>query len=365
MELFGCQIGWTKALGSLAIFVASIVLAYVAAFVVKRVLEPLLMKTRTTLDERLVSALCGPLKWFFVLGGAYAAAMNACPTFTLYDKSLHELLFIGVILASAHAFSKLLKALIGWYTQEVLQEEKKVVVKELFPMGNKIVAIVVYGIALMIILDRLGVEIVPLLAGLGIAGLAVALALQDPLANFFAGGILLSEKPIHIGDRIALETEDSKVNGYVEEISWRTTKIRTPANLIYVIPNKKMNEATIVNFSLMREKKRSVTVELGVDYESDVNKVEKVLRECIEVLKKKEKDKMVQDFTPLVWLDDFGESKLKYKIIFQVKHYDDRWEIMPLLRKEILKQFRKNKIKIPFPVRTILHYEMESPKKSK
>ena len=134
-------------------------------------------------------------------------------------------------------------------------------------------AIIITGA--VIILGMLGISIAPLLTAMGVGGLAVALALQDTLANLFAGFHLLVEKSIRVGDFVKLE---SGQEGCVEDITWRTARVKTPANNMVVIPNKKLAQSVVVNYSLPAEE-MWISLAVHVPYGADYDKVESLLVE--------------------------------------------------------------------------------------
>jgi small-conductance mechanosensitive channel len=134
---------------------------------------------------------------------------------------------------------------------------------------------VVIGLALLVFLDSVGISITPLIASLGIGTAAVALALQDTLANLFAGIYMLAEKPIETGHFIQLE---SSQQGHVEHVGWRSTHIRMLGDTVVVVPNSKLAGSVITNFSLPGNE-LGITVEVGVDYGSDLEKVEAITLE--------------------------------------------------------------------------------------
>src|SRR4030042_1091619 len=204
-------------------------------------------------------------------------------------------------------------------------------------------------IGFLIILSVLGISITPLLTALGVGGLAVALALQDTLANFFAGVHILMEKSIRVGDFIKLE---SGQEGYVEDITWRTTRIRMLPNNMVVIPNSKLSQSTVTNYYLP-EKRMSLLIPVGVSYGSDPEKVEAVL---IDVVKQAvgEIPGLLGNPEPFVrFIPGFGDSSLDFTLICQVQEFVDQYMAQHELRKRIFKRFKEEGIEIPFPHRTV------------
>jgi small-conductance mechanosensitive channel len=204
-------------------------------------------------------------------------------------------------------------------------------------------------IGFLIILSVLGISITPLVTALGVGGLAVALALQDTLGNLFSGIHILIEKSIRIGDFVKLETG---AEGYVEDITWRTTRVRMLPNNMVIIPNSKLAQSIVVNYYLP-EKRMSLQIPIGVSYFSDPDKVEKVL---VEVAKGGAGNipGLLADPEPFVrFIPGFGDSSLNFTLICQVAEFTDQYLAQHELRKRIFKRFQEEGIEIPFPQRTV------------
>ncbi|PIO02752.1 mechanosensitive ion channel protein MscS, partial [Candidatus Micrarchaeota archaeon CG09_land_8_20_14_0_10_55_25] len=179
-----------------------------------------------------------------------------------------------------------------------------------------------------------------------------ALALQSTLSNFFAGVYILVDKPVKVGDYVSIDSESSGVTGFVKEIGWRNTKIQSFGNTVFVLPNDKVANSTIINYSSAKDKGRGVLFDVGVDYSSDADKVERLLREAVKEAAKKN-EQIVKDFEPVVRFENFGDSALYFKVIFRVQDYTARWSAEAQVKRRILDLFRKNKVSVPFPIRTV------------
>ncbi len=134
-------------------------------------------------------------------------------------------------------------------------------------------ALIIYAIGILILLDYLNVSITPILAGLGIGGLAIALALQPTLGNFFAGTQIVSDRVVRTGDYI--ELDNSSIRGYVTDVGWRSTRIRTPFDNLVTIPNSRLADSIITNY-YAPNMELGVIVNCGVSYSSDLAHVEDV-----------------------------------------------------------------------------------------
>src|SRR6266568_3121490 len=187
------------------------------------------------------------------------------------------------------------------------------------------------------------------LTALGVGGLAVALALQDSLANLFAGMHLLADKPIRVGDyvKIADTTE-----GYVVDIGWRSTRVRMLQNTVVVVPNKKVAESIITNYDLP-EPRLSLAIRVSVGYKSDPDHVERTLvDEATKGLG--QIPGLLAHPAPFVRLiPGFGESSLDFTLNVEVASFVDQYVVQHELRKRILRRLRAEGIEIPYPVRTV------------
>jgi small-conductance mechanosensitive channel len=203
-------------------------------------------------------------------------------------------------------------------------------------------------LGLLVVLNGLGLSITPMLTALGIGGLAVALALQEPLANFFAGLFITLAGQIRIGDYVKL---DSGQEGYVVDFSWRSTRLRMLANNLVIVPNAKLAQAVVVNYHLPSQD-LAVLVEVGVDYGSDLQHVERVVTEV-------GREIMVQVtggvpvFEPFVRYHTFADSSINFTVILRGREFVDQYLIKHEFIKRLQARFEQEGISIPFPIRTL------------
>lgn len=212
----------------------------------------------------------------------------------------------------------------------------------------------ILGFAFLIILDRLKITITPFLASLGIGGLVVALALQDTLSNFFSGIYISIDKPIRIRDYVKLESGE----GYVTHIGWRSTRFRMLSNNNLIIPNAKLLGNQITNFSLP-DPEVSVVVQLGVSYQSDLEKVEKVTAEVAkEVLQETEGG--VKDFEPFIRYNSFGDFSIKFSVFLRAKEFSNQFLIIHEFIKRLHRRYQSEGIEIPYPIQWVYTKSEES-----
>jgi small-conductance mechanosensitive channel len=214
-------------------------------------------------------------------------------------------------------------------------------------------------LGLLVILNGLGVSITPMLTALGVGGLAVALALQEPLANFFAGLFITLAGQIRVGDYVKL---DSGQEGYVADFSWRSTRLRMLANNLVVVPNSKLAQAILVNHHLPSQD-LAVLVEVGVDYSSDLRHVERVVMDVGQSVMR-EVPGGVADFDPFIRYHTFGDSSINFTVILRAREFVDQYLIKHEFIKRLHTRFDQEGIMIPFPIRTIAQREASPPSAS-
>ncbi|HWQ54097.1 MAG TPA: mechanosensitive ion channel family protein [Bryobacteraceae bacterium] len=209
------------------------------------------------------------------------------------------------------------------------------------------IGVVILGV--LVLLNQLDISITPILTALGVGGLAVALALQDTLSNLFAGFYVAVSGQLRLGDYIRLSSGEE---GYVADITWRSTTVRALSNNLIVIPNAKLGQAIVTNYHLP-EKQMSCMVQVTVAYDSDPDHIERVLvEECREAARTL--PGLLIEPEPFVRFDPgFGDSGLGFTLICQVREFVDQYEVRHELRKRILKRFRREGIEIPYPTRTL------------
>ncbi len=208
--------------------------------------------------------------------------------------------------------------------------------------------IALLSLGILVTLDSLGISVTPILASLGVGSIAVALALQDTLTNFFSGVYILMDQPIRLGDFIKLETG---IEGYVRKIGWRSTQIQLTANNVVVIPNSKLASSLITNFDLPDEE-TAVIIKLSVAYASDLSLVEKVALETAQKVQASCQE-AVPSFQPVVRFSHLNESGIDFTVVLRTIHYTDAAEVTHQFIKTIIPAFRSAGIEIPYPQRVV------------
>src|SRR3989338_808190 len=326
---------------AIAGIIFSFVFAKILYFIINRYIKRITRKTKTDIDDKLLAALQKPFIGGAVLIGVYFSLLQID-----YLRQgiglMNDIFFVLGVLWAFFVLHRLTKvAMEKWIALNPgFQSMPRLVIKS--------VNAFVYLVGFMVILRHFNVEITPWVATLGIGGIAVGFALQDILSNFFAGLHIISDKPIRIGDFIEME---GGVSGYVEDIGWRSTRIRTLPNTLIVVPNSKIASTIITNDSLPVPE-MSVVIQCGVDYSSDLEKVEKVTIDAARKIQKTIKG-AVKDFEPFIRYHTFGDSNINFSIILRVESFVDRYLVTHELIKSLKKRYDKEAIEISWPVRKV------------
>lgn len=332
-------------------------------WVIYRLIAPRLRKTATITswggDDIVVGAIHDIVIWWFAIAGAFAALQTirfqrtvreggeiVSPSVPGLRASIAdgvEKFLVAILIASATwVVARVVSDMIKMYS---LRTEGTTRSSSLFVI---VARVVIYLLGLLILLQTFGVKITPLLGALGVGGLAVALALQDTLSNFFAGLQILATKKVKPGDFVQLETGQE---GYVVDIDWRHTSIRQLPNNMILVPNSKLADSILTNF-YYPERELSVLLQVGVSYDSDLEHVEevtldvarKVLREC---------EGGVVEFQPLVRFHTFNDSSIDFTVILRAREVTDQFVLKHEFVKRLKKRFDAEGIVIPFPIQTI------------
>jgi small-conductance mechanosensitive channel len=216
--------------------------------------------------------------------------------------------------------------------------------KEVVPIFQNVWTALVAGVAGFFVLSLWDVDVTPLLASAGIIGIIVGLAARDTIANFFGSIALYADGTYKVGDYIVL---DSGERGRVEDISIRSTVIRTRDDMLVTVPNSVLNSARITNESTPRRERR-VRIPLGVAYDADLDRVEEVLLDVAAA-----EDLIIDRPKPRVRYRDFGDSAVTLELLGWIGDPVLRGRVTHRLVKRIHAAFRDNGISIPFPQREL------------
>jgi len=290
----------------------------------------------------LLAAVRFPSMLWCIVFGLFVAIQTVDPALLppRMAAQLNLMLEAAVILSATFTVAGVLGALVA------AAGERRALGVGVTGLARAAVRVFVLVIGGLILLDVLGVKITPLLTALGVGGLAVALALQDSLSNLFAGVHLLADRPIRVGDYVKIA---ESIEGYVLDVGWRSTRVRTLGNNVVIVPNKRVAESIIVNYD-MPERRLGLAVPVSVAYGSDPERVEAVL---VDEAKKAaaELTGLLADPPPSVRLiPGFGLYGLDFTLSCQVASFVDQYAVQHELRKRVLHRLHAEGIALPYPI---------------
>jgi small-conductance mechanosensitive channel len=325
-----------------AVFIAG---GYLAGLVFEKIilsrLKRLALKTKWEGDEIIIKALRGTTIFWFLLAGTYGAILNISMSSSLFNL-IEKILVVIAILSATLFLARIAVGFINLYSRKA---EGILPSTSIF---SNLTKLLILTLGLLVILQFLGISITPLITALGVGGLAVALALQDTLSNLFAGFHILLSKKIKPGDYVKL---DSGEEGYVTDITWRNTAIRALPNNMIIIPNSKLASAIVTNF-YQPETEMAVLVQVGVSYDSDLEKVEGVTMEVGKEVMREVKGG-VPEFEPFIRYHTFADFSINFTVILRAREFVDNYLIKHEFIKRLHKRYNQEGIEIPFPIRTV------------
>ena len=297
------------------------------------------------LDVLITESLRGPIVlWSLILGLHIATQNSEIPV--RYLRHIPSALALLWILSLTIAMSRLAGNTVRFYGGRVTGG-----VRPVTSLTQKLaqIIVVILGLAWMCRVV-FNINLTPILATLGVGGLAVALALQDTLSNLFAGFYVSISGFIRIGDYIKLNSGEE---GYVSDITWRSTTMRGTNNNLVVIPNNKLGQATFTNYFLP-ERRMVLQVTFTVAHDSDVDRVEAVLLDEV-MASVGVVPSLIADPAPHVrFIPGPGDSGLGFQVNFNVAEYADQFLVQSELRKRIFKRLKRENIALAFTTRTVI-----------
>lgn len=344
------------------IIILSYIVARMLSYFAKAVVRPLVKKTETLYDDQIVEALRKAVTRLLFIGGIYFSISVFRQGFGLISQgskrklieeypSLYKLadysetgLYIILVVVIVLTLFKIITLTFDWYGESIKAQENKNLYGSLFPLLKKVAKILVAGVALVVILAKIGIDVSAFVVSLGVGSLAVALAAQETLSNMISGLIIMTDRPFRLGDRIKIGTD---IHGDVAEIGIRSTKIQDFDRNLIIIPNNDIVKSRIINLSFPNNMTR-VLIEIGVVYGTDIDK----LRACVIDLIK-DVPLVAPDPKPELALTRFADSSVLMRLDVKTENYSDAWGLGCNLREIIYKGLNENGFQFAFPTQTV------------
>jgi small-conductance mechanosensitive channel len=275
---------------------------------------------------------------WFTLAGLYGAIITYPDSKSEISLTLKKIITAFFLYSVTLVLARLSAGFVGLYLRKSVN-----LPASLFSNITKTTVLV---LGALILLQTLGVEITPIITTLGISGLAVGLALKETLENLFSGFYLIISKQIRSGDYIKL---DPTHEGYITDINWRNTTIKELSNNIIVVPNSKLASAIFTNYHLPA-KEVTLTVNVGVDYESDLEYVEKVTVDVAKEVVQEVAPELIENI-PFIRFQNFGDLSIDFKVYIRVNEFFDQRLAKHIFIKKLHRRFQQEGIRIPCPAK--------------
>lgn len=326
-----------------AIIIGSVLLGRAVFWVFSNVVKKLTAKTETNIDDVIIDMVEEPISFAVAILGIWYGldSLNLPDVGHVWINRIYYLLIIFNI---AWLINRVIDALIEEYLVPIIEKSESDLDDQLLPILRKGIHAAVWIMAVIVGLNNAGYDVGALIAGLGIGGLAFALAAQDTVANFFGGITIFVDKPFTVNDWIIINGHE----GIVEEVGIRSTRIRTFPGRLITIPNKVFAESAIENVAA--EPSRRVILMLGLTYDTDHNRIKEALSILNEIHTKythQLEEKHLELF------DSFGDFSLNVKFIYYIKKGEDIFQLNSTINLEILERFNNAGLEFAFPTQTI------------
>jgi Small-conductance mechanosensitive channel len=328
---------------AVAVILVGFAIAGIARIIV-RWLEKYAETTETKWDDIIVAAIGTPVQVGIIAVSIYIALkfFSIIPdqfAWIISDDVINSIyILLGTWIASS-----LLHDIIKIYGHAWAEKTEGDADDRLVDLLELAARYIIWFAGIMLVFVNLDINITPFLAGAGIAGVALALALQDFLSNFLGGVVITIDKPFKVGDRIKVDT----YYGDVLMIGTRSTRIRTIDGKLVTIPNSKITSNSVMNYSEPDPMLR-YTIPITVAYGSDIGKVKSVLAGIADDAIKNT-DYFLSEPGPKVFFQEFGDSSLKFVIYIWAKAYNMPDEVKDAINTRIARRFKEEGIEIPFP----------------
>ncbi len=330
---------WLIAAG---IILATMIIAKLVYWVLRNIIQKITKKTKATLDDILLESLQQPIVFGMIVFGIWFSLDN------LYfpewiDDIIDKSYFFLIIINFTWIIARVVSAMIEEYIVPIVEKSESDLDDQLLPVVRKTLKILIWSIGVIIALNNVGFNVGAVLAGMGIGGLALAMAAKDTVSNLFGGVMIFTDKPFKIRDRVQIEGYD----GVVEEIGIRSTRLRTLAGRVVTIPNAKFTDGIVENVS--SEPTRKVVLNLGLTYDTPPEKMELAMKLLKEI---NDANPRVRE-NPIISFNAFGDFSLGILFIYYILSGEDNLVVQSEINMEILKQFNANGLDFAFPTQTI------------
>jgi MscS family membrane protein len=330
----------------LFILAVSVLVAFLVRFVVLQVLKRLTKKTKTKIDDIIIKSMSSIIFYAVIVLGFKIGIHHLEFETGIIGSTVNSLYIIIVVLLVIRIISNFSKH----WLKEWASKTESTADDRLIPLVAKILKTVTIILGFFFIFDTWDINLSPLLATAGIAGIAIGFAVRDSLANILGGIQLVLDKTFKVGDKIELESGEM---GTILDIGIRSTKLKTFDNEVIYIPNGSLANTKVKNFTVPDLSVR-VNVNFGVEYGSDPEQVRNVVMEAVKKI-----DTVIEEPEPVVQFLNMSDFSLDFVARVWVGSYTDAYTTKLKVTDEIYNALNKAKIGIPFPTRTVFTKKLD------
>lgn len=332
---------------SLLFMLGAVVVGKVTYWLIGKFIKALTKKTKTKLDDLLVDKLEEPFVFAMVITGIWWGfeRLNFKPGL---DEFLDHTFMIVYVLNITWMIARTLDAIIEEYLVPITEKSESDLDDQLLPIVRKGLRSVIWALGIIVGLNNAGFDVAALIAGLGIGGLALAMAAKDSVSNIFGGITIFVDKPFQVGDRVVFQGFD----GTIIEVGLRVSRLQTLEGRIVTIPNSLFNANIVENVS--REPSRKIVLNLGLTYDTAPAEIDKALN----ILKEIGDKRADTEEDVLVSFNAWGDFALGLLFIYYIKKGEDILQTQTEINLEILERFNGEGLEFAFPTQTILHQKL-------
>jgi len=326
------------------IILLTFIIRAIVLYIVDNKITALVKKTDTELDDQIILAVNRPLSYFILMQGFYVA-INYLQLSDTINKFVDNAYLLMILFIALYFIFKIIDVL-GFYLQNKAKKSDSTLDDQLVPLLVKSLRILVLTLGILFVLDNLGYNITSVLTGLGLGGLAFALAAQDTVSNVFGSITIFSDKPFQLGNWISI----GGFEGEVEDIGFRSTRLRTADQALVTVPNNHFTKNGVTNYSA--RKKRMIKFDLGLTYGTTVSQMKEVIAGVKEII---ENEYRFDNSFYMVKFSDFGDYSLNIRIQCYTKTtaLDEHLTVKEDFNLKIMELVEDMGVEMAFPSQTI------------
>jgi MscS family membrane protein len=336
---------------ALLMFVAAMVLGWIAKWLLSTVGRRLAARTASDLDDIILEIVLDRIKWIAVVAGLYLATEQLTHAANAADITAHQwlgyaqgVIFVCFVAVVTVLIIRIADTSVKYFIERHARRTSSKINEALLPLINRLITILIVLISVITVLHHFEQDVSSLVVSLGVGSLAIALAAQETIANMIGGFVIMTDRPFRVGDRVKLPTGEI---GDVQEIGIRSTRVLDFDNNLMVFPNAELIKGKIVNYSYPSEHIR-IFVDVSVALGTDIDRVKSIMLRFAG-----EHPDVLKSPPPSVFLVSFGESSLNFQLNGRTNDYRKKFPIETTLREQIYRAFMDANIQMAMPQRVV------------